>query len=149
MLLILIPWTFTLLFVPVWPRVYLPDPWYLEVGESIAASLNYHTKVDGGFASVRDVSTMQLEDHQHSFFLSETWAISIYIFFLKLKQTHSSLDKVFKTFVQMQVSISSLWWFILGWPKFCIHDWRPSSPCEKFVAWETSWDVYSEQLDII
>ncbi|KAJ4756888.1 hypothetical protein LUZ62_091293 [Rhynchospora pubera] len=48
------------------------DPWYLEVGESIVASLNSHTKVDGGFASVRDVSTMQLEDHQHSFFLSET-----------------------------------------------------------------------------
>ncbi|XP_072953276.1 alpha-mannosidase I MNS5 isoform X2 [Typha angustifolia] len=48
------------------------DPWYLEVGETIVGSLNYHTKVDGGFASVRDVSTMQLEDHQHSYFLSET-----------------------------------------------------------------------------
>jgi len=48
------------------------DPWYLEVGESIIGSLNYYTKVDGGFASVRDVSTMKLEDHQHSFFLSET-----------------------------------------------------------------------------
>uniref|UniRef100_A0A0E0CRA8 alpha-1,2-Mannosidase n=1 Tax=Oryza meridionalis TaxID=40149 RepID=A0A0E0CRA8_9ORYZ len=48
------------------------DPWYLEVGEAIIGSLNYYTKVDGGFASVRDVSTMKLEDHQHSFFLSET-----------------------------------------------------------------------------
>nr|AWA44947.1 alpha-1,2-Mannosidase [Saccharum officinarum] len=48
------------------------DPWYLEVGEAIVGSLNYYTKVDGGFASVRDVSTMKLEDHQHSFFLSET-----------------------------------------------------------------------------
>ncbi|TKW41526.1 hypothetical protein SEVIR_1G322100v4 [Setaria viridis] len=48
------------------------DPWYLEVGETIIGSLNYYTKVDGGFASVRDVSTMKLEDHQHSFFLSET-----------------------------------------------------------------------------
>ncbi|XP_010678691.2 alpha-mannosidase I MNS5 isoform X1 [Beta vulgaris subsp. vulgaris] len=48
------------------------DPWYLEVGESITDSLNLYTKVDGGFASVRDVSTMVLEDHQHSFFLSET-----------------------------------------------------------------------------
>ncbi|KAJ3694899.1 hypothetical protein LUZ60_000276 [Juncus effusus] len=48
------------------------DPWYLEVGEAIIRSLNYHTKVGGGFASVKDVSTMQLEDHQHSFFLSET-----------------------------------------------------------------------------
>lgn len=48
------------------------DPWYLEVGESITDSLNLHTKVKGGFASVRDVSTMVLEDHQHSFFLAET-----------------------------------------------------------------------------
>ncbi|OAY79160.1 putative alpha-mannosidase I MNS5 [Ananas comosus] len=48
------------------------DPWYLEVGEAIIGSLNYYTRVDGGFASIKDVSTMQLEDHQHSFFLSET-----------------------------------------------------------------------------
>ncbi|AQK74751.1 Alpha-mannosidase I MNS5 [Zea mays] len=48
------------------------NPWYLEVGETIVRSLNYYTKVDGGFASIRDVSTMKLEDHQHSFFLSET-----------------------------------------------------------------------------
>lgn len=50
----------------------LSDPWYLEVGESIMKSLNLYTRVEGGFASVRDVSTMQLEDHQHSFFLAET-----------------------------------------------------------------------------
>ncbi|KAI3454549.1 hypothetical protein Pfo_011212 [Paulownia fortunei] len=48
------------------------DPWYLEVGESIVDSLNLHTRVEGGFASVRDVTTMELEDHQHSFFLAET-----------------------------------------------------------------------------
>ncbi|XP_051136813.1 alpha-mannosidase I MNS5 isoform X2 [Andrographis paniculata] len=48
------------------------DPWYLEVGEAIVDSLNLHTRVEGGFASVRDVTTMELEDHQHSFFLSET-----------------------------------------------------------------------------
>ncbi|KAH7550417.1 hypothetical protein JRO89_XS13G0188200 [Xanthoceras sorbifolium] len=48
------------------------DPWYIEVGESIVDSLNSYTKVEGGFASVRDVTTMQLEDHQHSFFLAET-----------------------------------------------------------------------------
>ncbi|XP_022135212.1 alpha-mannosidase I MNS5 isoform X1 [Momordica charantia] len=48
------------------------DPWYFEVGESIMKSLVLYTKVEGGFASVRDVTTMQLEDHQHSFFLSET-----------------------------------------------------------------------------
>ncbi|KAL5544269.1 hypothetical protein UlMin_008053 [Ulmus minor] len=48
------------------------DPWYIEVGETIVNSLNLHTKVEGGFASIRDVTTMQLEDHQHSFFLAET-----------------------------------------------------------------------------
>lgn len=48
------------------------DPWYLEVGETIVNSLNVYTRVNGGFASVRDVTTMQLEDHQHSFFLAET-----------------------------------------------------------------------------
>ena len=31
-----------------------------------------HTRVPGGHASVRDVSTKALEDHQHSFFLAET-----------------------------------------------------------------------------
>ncbi|KAK4843025.1 hypothetical protein QYF36_002963 [Acer negundo] len=48
------------------------DPWYIEVGESIVNSLNSYAKVEGGFASIRDVNTMQLEDHQHSFFLAET-----------------------------------------------------------------------------
>ncbi|KAL8225671.1 hypothetical protein R6Q57_018228 [Mikania cordata] len=48
------------------------DPWYMEVGEAIVNSLHLHTKVEGGFASVKDVTTMQLEDHQHSFFLAET-----------------------------------------------------------------------------
>ncbi|XP_059441472.1 alpha-mannosidase I MNS5 [Corylus avellana] len=48
------------------------DSWYLEVGESIVDSLNLYTKVEGGYASIRDVTTMELEDHQHSFFLAET-----------------------------------------------------------------------------
>ncbi|KAK1273522.1 putative alpha-mannosidase I MNS5 [Acorus gramineus] len=48
------------------------DPWYLEVGESIMNSLNKYTRVEGGYASIRDVKTMILEDHQHSFFLAET-----------------------------------------------------------------------------
>ncbi|KAK2355696.1 Glycosyl hydrolase family 47 protein [Trifolium repens] len=48
------------------------DPWYLEVGELIVNSLNIYSRVEGGFASIKDVTTMQLEDHQHSFFLAET-----------------------------------------------------------------------------
>ncbi|TXG50332.1 hypothetical protein EZV62_022856 [Acer yangbiense] len=54
-----------------WPGLQA-NPWYIEVGESIVNSLNSYTKVEGGFASIRDVNTMQLEDHQHSFFLAET-----------------------------------------------------------------------------
>lgn len=45
----------------------------MEVGEYMVNSLNLYTKVEGGFASVKDVSTMVLEDHQHSFFLAETY----------------------------------------------------------------------------
>ncbi|XP_025015053.1 alpha-mannosidase I MNS5 isoform X2 [Ricinus communis] len=48
------------------------DPWYIQVGESIVNALDLYTKVEGGFASIRDVTTMQREDHQHSFFLAET-----------------------------------------------------------------------------
>jgi len=45
------------------------------VGEAIVDSLNLYTKVEGGFASIRDVTTMQTEDHQHSFFLAETQVV--------------------------------------------------------------------------
>lgn len=44
----------------------------MEVGETIVNSLNSYAKVEGGFASIRDVTTMQTEDHMHSFFLAET-----------------------------------------------------------------------------
>jgi mannosidase alpha-like ER degradation enhancer 1 len=50
----------------------LSDSWYLKVGESIVNSLNLYTKVEGGYASIKDVTTKRLEDHQHSFFLAET-----------------------------------------------------------------------------
>lgn len=35
-------------------------------------SLNRHTRVEGGYASVRSVASMEKEDHMHSFFLAET-----------------------------------------------------------------------------
>ena len=35
-------------------------------------SLNNRTRVPGGYASVRNVHSGELEDHMHSFFLSET-----------------------------------------------------------------------------
>lgn len=65
-----LPLTINIYFFPLF--LLFADPWYLDVGETIVKSLNLYTKVPGGFASVRDVTTMQLEDHQHSFFLAET-----------------------------------------------------------------------------
>ena len=56
------------------------DPWYMEVGELIVDSLNLYTRVEGGFASIRDVTSMELEDHQHSFFLS-----FFFFFIIKLR----------------------------------------------------------------
>ena len=34
--------------------------------------LNRHARVEGGYASVRSVASMEKEDHMHSFFLAET-----------------------------------------------------------------------------
>ncbi|CAI7748696.1 unnamed protein product [Closterium sp. NIES-53] len=48
------------------------DPWYQRVGQTMLRDLNRRTRVAGGYASVRDVTTGELEDHQHSFFLAET-----------------------------------------------------------------------------
>ncbi|KAM3751648.1 hypothetical protein ACB098_04G125900 [Castanea mollissima] len=52
-----------------------PTEKYYPLRPELAESTFYlyqATKVEGGFASVKDVTTMQLEDHQHSFFLAET-----------------------------------------------------------------------------
>jgi mannosidase alpha-like ER degradation enhancer 1 len=72
----------------------LSDSWYLEVGESIVDSLNLYTKVEGGYASIRDVTTMELEDHQHSFFLAETYELVFSFSFFILP---SSIKKIFST----------------------------------------------------
>ena len=48
------------------------DDSFRTVGARLHADITRHTRVPGGHASVRDVSTKALEDHQHSFFLAET-----------------------------------------------------------------------------
>ena len=45
---------------------------YLRAAQQMMDGLIRHTRVPGGFASIRSVATMEHEDHQHSFFLSET-----------------------------------------------------------------------------
>ncbi|GAQ84904.1 Glycosyl hydrolase family 47 [Klebsormidium nitens] len=48
------------------------DPLYLKVGKTILTNLNRFTKVPGGYTSLRSAVTKEKEDHQHSYFLSET-----------------------------------------------------------------------------
>jgi hypothetical protein len=47
-------------------------PKYLDMGRDIYWALQNVTRVEKGYASVKDVSTGQLEDHMSSFFLAET-----------------------------------------------------------------------------
>jgi hypothetical protein len=74
--------------------------WYLEVGEFIVDSLNLYTKLEGGYASIRDVTTMELEDHQHSFFLAETYELFFYFFNLP-----SSIKKIFSTLAMSNLKL--------------------------------------------
>ena len=38
------------------------DPYYLEVGKTVLNNLETHARVPCGFASIKDVSTLQHED---------------------------------------------------------------------------------------
>ncbi|KAB2633397.1 hypothetical protein D8674_029644 [Pyrus ussuriensis x Pyrus communis] len=51
------------------PGIGAGRSWYIEMGESVLNSLNLYTKVEGGFASIRDVTTMQLEELSKYLFL--------------------------------------------------------------------------------
>ncbi|CAL8468306.1 g7846 [Coccomyxa elongata] len=67
---------------------------YLRAGEKIMESLNRHTRVEGGFASVRSVASMEKEDHMHSFFLAETCK---YLFLLSNDTFWRSGNYIFST----------------------------------------------------
>jgi len=49
------------------------DPYYLEAGEKVLRSLQKHARVICGYASIKDVRTMQQEDRMDSFVLAETF----------------------------------------------------------------------------
>jgi mannosidase alpha-like ER degradation enhancer 1 len=87
----------------------LSDSWYLEVGEFIVDSLNLYTKLEGGYASIRDVTTMELEDHQHSFFLAETYELVFSFFFfqsaIKYKENFLNLSNVKFETIGLNVNI--------------------------------------------
>eukprot|EP01025_Chloroclados_australasicus_P003930 TRINITY_DN10939_c1_g1_i6.p1 TRINITY_DN10939_c1_g1~~TRINITY_DN10939_c1_g1_i6.p1 ORF type:complete len:751 (-),score=105.65 TRINITY_DN10939_c1_g1_i6:337-2589(-) len=48
------------------------EPEVLDMGKVFVESLDLFARVDAGYASIADVSTMVKEDHMHSFFLAET-----------------------------------------------------------------------------
>uniref|UniRef100_A0A1D1Y634 alpha-1,2-Mannosidase n=1 Tax=Anthurium amnicola TaxID=1678845 RepID=A0A1D1Y634_9ARAE len=48
------------------------DPWYLDVGRDIVASLQYGARCPCGYCHISDVETHVQEDHMESFFLAET-----------------------------------------------------------------------------
>lgn len=49
------------------------DPYYLEAGRRVLESLQKHARVTCGYASIKDVRTMQKEDRMDSFVLAETF----------------------------------------------------------------------------
>jgi mannosidase alpha-like ER degradation enhancer 3 len=49
------------------------DPYYLEVGKNVLKSLPKHARVACGYATIKDVRTLQKEDRMDSFVLAETF----------------------------------------------------------------------------
>ncbi|CAG0912538.1 unnamed protein product [Notodromas monacha] len=70
------------------------NPFYLHVGKDILVSLNAHTKVKCGYATVHNVLDMTLEDRMESFFLSETCKY-LYLLF----DTDHYVNKNFRDFL--------------------------------------------------
>ncbi|KAK2171103.1 hypothetical protein NP493_1103g00040 [Ridgeia piscesae] len=67
------------------------NPFYLHVGRNILRSLNNHTKVKCGYATIHDVQRKDLEDRMESFFLSETCK---YLYLLFDHSNHVNKDAV-------------------------------------------------------
>ena len=73
------------------------DPHYLDVGEEVLRSLQKHTRVTCGYATIKDVRTLQKEDRMDSFVLSETFK---YLYLLFADESESPInvhDFVFTT----------------------------------------------------
>lgn len=72
------------------------SPFYQHVGLQIIDSLNVHTRVSCGFATVHNVEEKNLEDRMESFFLSETckylYLVSVWQWFWTKGDLHWSTD---------------------------------------------------------
>ena len=65
------------------------DPHYLEVGAKVLRSLQQHARVTCGYATIKDVRTLQKEDRMDSFVLSETFK---YLYLLFADESDLLLD---------------------------------------------------------
>ena len=73
------------------------DPHYLKVGEKVLQSLQKHARVTCGYASIKDVRTMQKEDRMDSFVLAETFKY-LYLLFAEDEDMIIDIDSfVFTT----------------------------------------------------
>ncbi|CAG8438132.1 11244_t:CDS:2 [Acaulospora colombiana] len=70
------------------------DPFYLKVGEMVLQDLESYSRVECGYASVKDVHTKKLEERMESFTLSETFKY-LYLLF----DTENFLNKLDDNFV--------------------------------------------------
>lgn len=69
------------------------DPYMLEIGEDILHSIQYNARTECGYATIRDVTTLTLEDRMESFFLAETVKY-LYLLFDPNNFIHSEGDDV-------------------------------------------------------
>lgn len=67
------------------------DPYMLEIGEDILYSIQKNARTDCGYATIRDVTTLTLEDRMESFFLAETLKY-LYLLFDPTNFLHSEGD---------------------------------------------------------
>ncbi len=65
------------------------DPHYLEVGRDALRSIQQHARVTCGYATIKDVRTLQKEDRMDSFVLSETFK---YLYLLFAEESELVLD---------------------------------------------------------
>jgi len=65
------------------------DPTYLQMGASLIEAIEHVSRTACGYATVRDVNNLSLEDRMESFFLAET---TKYLFLLFDEHNFSMLD---------------------------------------------------------
>ncbi|ELT95927.1 hypothetical protein CAPTEDRAFT_219288 [Capitella teleta] len=73
------------------------DPHYLEVGRMVLENLEAHARVLCGFAAIKDVTTLRLEDQMDSYLLAETFKY-LYLLFSEKEDLIIDIDEfVFTT----------------------------------------------------